>query len=122
MSAVAHIAAPISSALADPGPVLATAVRSTTYLLDSCMSAAGPQLESFILMSSAAAMIPKEPQSRPITESVWEDWAEEELDALGRQASASSIYVASKTASERSMWLFHNERQPRFAMTSINPG
>ncbi|KAI9037920.1 NAD(P)-binding protein [Aspergillus affinis] len=122
VQAVAHIAAPISSTFTDPSPILATAVQSTTGLLDSCVSAAGPNLKSFILMSSATTMIPKGLYAHLITEADWENWAEDEIAALGPRASASSIYVASKTASERAMWRFRNERGPPFSMTSINPG
>jgi nucleoside-diphosphate-sugar epimerase len=114
------MASPVSLSFTDPDPVMHTAVKGTTSILDSALKA-GPQLKSVVYISSIAAVAsPKEPPYI-YSEKDWNSFSEEEVQRLGKQTPGAQIYRASKTAAERAFWKFRDEQKPSFSMTAINP-
>jgi nucleoside-diphosphate-sugar epimerase len=122
VTAIAHLASPVSFWFKDPEPILHAAVNGTTTILKSAVNA-GPQLKTVVDMSSIAAIKPKAASNPPytITEKDWNDVAEAEVVRLGKDTPGPFIYSASKTAAEKAFWKFQKENNPAFAMTAINP-
>lgn len=115
------------------------AVNGALSILNSAYKHAGPQLESFVITSSFAAV--SDPSKRPYTFTAadWNTWAEAEHKKLGSDTPPTVLYPASKAAAERAIWDFRDEHKvctcsphsnrycgtnchkPPFAITSINP-
>jgi hypothetical protein len=72
-------------------------------------------------MSSIAAITSAKQPPYTFTEADWDDEAEAVVAKLGKQAPGGMIYRASKTAAERTLWKFRDEKQPKFTATSVNP-
>jgi nucleoside-diphosphate-sugar epimerase len=105
----------------DPEPVLHAAVVGTTTILASAYNNAGPQLKSVIMMSSIAAVKTQDQPPYTLTEKDWNNWAEKVIEEKGKETDGGTIYVGSKAASEKAFWKFKDEREPTWAMASINP-
>lgn len=120
MTVIAHLASPVSFHFSDPDPVIHAAVNGTKSILASALKA-GPQLKSFILLSSIVAIRTLTPAPYAFTEKDWNDWAEAKVAELGKNAPGPVIYSASKTASEKAFWAVRNSNKPSFTMTAINP-
>lgn len=120
VSAVAHLATPVSFSFDDPAPVLKTAVEGTMRVLES--SAKESSIRSFVLMSSIAAISGPKSDGHVFTESDWNTVSEALVASQGGDAPGLHIYAASKVAAERALWKFRDERKPGFTMTAINPG
>ncbi|KAI0003439.1 NAD(P)-binding protein [Xylariaceae sp. FL0662B] len=118
-SAVLHLAALMHEVwTADPREVVQMAVDGVTSILDSAAKA-GPQLQSVLLMSSAAAMFDVPPKTGVYSENDWNTTSEAAVQKLGRDAGGLHAYCASKSAAERAFWGFREGRKPRFSMATI---
>ncbi|KAH9909644.1 hypothetical protein F4778DRAFT_7626 [Xylariomycetidae sp. FL2044] len=119
--AILHLASPLGEIwTTDPREVVRMALESTISILDSAMTA-GPQLQSVVYMSSAAALFETPPESRIHSEEDWNTTSEPLIEELGSEAGGFNAYCASKTVSERAFWRFHKERKPAFGMTALQP-
>lgn len=125
VSAICHLASPISLQFTDPGPVMHAAVEGTQSLLRSALEHAGDQLEAFVLCGSSASMGLRSPDDHDsiFTEEDWNDSAVKAAQEMGTNTPGRLIYAASKTAAERAFWSFHQETrgQRHFSMTAVNP-
>jgi nucleoside-diphosphate-sugar epimerase len=105
----------------DPDPVIRTAVKGTTTVLQSAIEKAGSQLKAFVLTSSIAAIMNPRDPPHVYTEEEWNTWAEATVAERGKDTPGGAIYSASKTAAERAMWDFGKSQKPPFTLTAINP-
>lgn len=105
----------------DPDYVIKTAVEGTRSILESAKRIGGPQLKSFVLMPSIAAITgPKEPP-HTYTEDEWNEFSSDEVARLGEKAGGGQIYRASKTEAERALWKLRDVEKPSFYMATVNP-
>ena len=121
MTAIAHLAAPVSFYFKDPTPIIHAAVNGTKAILNSALIHAGSQLKTIVLMSSIAAVVNAHPPPYTLTENDWNNFAENMCEEQKRETPGPVIYCASKVAGEKAFWEFQKERQPPFTMTSLNP-
>ena len=119
VDAIAHLAAPVSLTFTDPEPVLKGAIEGTLRALEAAHKE--PSVKSFVLMSSIVAILSKKEGAYVFTEADWDDEAGPAVAKLGKDAPGGLIYQASKTAAERTLWRFRDEKKPRFTVTSVNP-
>lgn len=103
----------------DPEPVLKGAIEGTLRALEAAHKE--PSVKSFVLMSSIAAVLSTKEGPYTFTEADWNDQAEAVVAKLGKDAPSGMIYLASKTAAERTLWRFRDEKKPKFTITSVNP-
>jgi nucleoside-diphosphate-sugar epimerase len=120
VTAIAHLASPVSFTVTDPEPIIHAAVNGTKSILESALHA-GPQLKSFAVLSSIASVRNFTPAPYTFTEKDWNDWAEPAAAAQGKDAPWIAVYAASKVAAEKAFWAFRDEKKPSFAMTALNP-
>jgi nucleoside-diphosphate-sugar epimerase len=116
------MASPVSLEFTDPDPVLHAAINGTKTVLASAKRNAGPELQSFVLTSSMAAIMNDYPEPYIYTEEDWNSTAALAVAKLGKNTPGRQIYGASKTAAERAMWEFRDEQKPSFTLAAINPG
>ncbi|KAK4179555.1 putative oxidoreductase [Triangularia setosa] len=119
VTTVAHLAAPVSLSFTDPEPVLIAAVEGALRVLESAITE--PSVESFIFMSSIAAITDTESSKTSFDESDWNDSAERLVKELGTNTPGHIIYFASKTAAERAVWKFRDDYNPSFKIAALNP-
>ncbi|KAI1075643.1 NAD(P)-binding protein [Whalleya microplaca] len=118
-SAILHLAALMSEIwTADPQEVVRMAVDGVTSILDSAAKA-GSQLQSVVLMSSAAAIFDVPAKTGVYSEKDWNTTSESAVQNLGREAGGLHAYCASKSAAERAFWKFREQRKPKFSMATI---
>jgi nucleoside-diphosphate-sugar epimerase len=115
------MASPVSFNFTDPEPVLHAAVDGTKSILSSAYRKAGPQLRAYVQTSSVAAITNDEPGHYIYTERDWNTVSLPKVARLGKNSPGPDIYRASKTASERALWEFRDEKKPSFTLTTINP-
>jgi nucleoside-diphosphate-sugar epimerase len=120
VTSILHLATPVSFAFSDPSPIIHAAVNGTKSILNSALQA-GPQLTSFVLLSSVVAIMNGKPAPYTLTESDWNDWAEAKVAELGTNTPGPIIYSASKVAAEKAFWKVRKEKKPAFAMVALNP-
>jgi nucleoside-diphosphate-sugar epimerase len=120
VTSILHLASPVSFAFSDPEPVIHAAVNGTKAILDSALKA-GPELKNFVLLSSIVSVMNGKPAPYTLTEKDWNNWAEAKVAELGKNTPGPIIYSASKVAAEKAFWKFREERNPKFAMTALNP-
>ena len=120
VTAIAHLATPVSMGFTDPEPIINTAVNGTRSILYSALKA-GPQLKSFVVLSSVVAIMSSAQPPYVFTESDWNDWAEPTVAAKGKDAPGMAIYCASKVAAEKAFWAFKDQEKPSFTQTALNP-
>ncbi|KAL6707367.1 hypothetical protein ACN47E_004146 [Coniothyrium glycines] len=121
VTAIAHLAAPVSFDFTDPAPILHAAVNGTKTILESASAHAGPQLKTVVLTSSIAAVKNSHPAPYTFTEKDWNDTAEQMCAAKGADTPGPVIYAASKVAGEKAFWQFQKDKAPAFTMASVNP-
>lgn len=119
VTAVAHLAQPVSFAFSDPDYVIGTAVKGTRSVLESAAKEAG--IKNFVLMSSVAAIRDTRQEPRVYTEADWNDYDARTIAEKSDNVSGAMIYCASKAEGERELWRFQKERNPSFTMTAVNP-
>ncbi|KAI1376615.1 NAD(P)-binding protein [Hypoxylon crocopeplum] len=118
-SAIFHLASPVNETWTlHPAEVVRMAVSSTEGVLYSALKA-GPQLQSVVYMSSAAAIFDVPPEPGVYTEKNWNTTSEPAVTKLGSDAGGLHAYCASKTAAERMFLRFRDERKPAFGMTTV---
>ncbi|RDI80118.1 hypothetical protein Vi05172_g9813 [Venturia inaequalis] len=120
VTAICHMASPVSFSFTDPDYVINTAVGGTVSILKSALKA-GEQLKSVIYISSIAAIVGPQDAPYTFTEKDWNSFSEGEVARLGGDAGGPQIYLASKTAAERAFWKFREEHKPNFSQTAVNP-
>lgn len=120
VTAICHMASPVSFSFTDPDYVINTAVGGTVSILKSALKA-GEQLKSVIYISSIAAIVGPQEAPYTFTEKDWNSFSEGEVARLGGGAGGPQIYLASKTAAERAFWKFRDEHKPKFSQTAVNP-
>ncbi|KAF2175037.1 NAD(P)-binding protein [Zopfia rhizophila CBS 207.26] len=120
VTAIAHMASPVSFFFKDPEPVLHAAINGTKTILNSALKA-GPQLQTVVYTSSITAVKSAKEPHYVYDESDWNDYAEKEVERLGKDTPGPIIYSASKVAAEKAFWAFREEKKPSFTMTAINP-
>ncbi|PQE31400.1 hypothetical protein CJF32_00001967 [Rutstroemia sp. NJR-2017a WRK4] len=119
-----HTASPIDFTLTTYEATVIPAIQGSLTLLTSALHA-GPQLTSVVLTSSCSAIndIPPTP-THTFTEAdfAYTALSRAESDLLTHTPTPPrTLYSASKTASERAVWKFREEKHPPFAITTINP-
>ncbi|KAM0811824.1 hypothetical protein AB5N19_12180 [Seiridium cardinale] len=119
VTAIAHLASPVSLFFTDPDYVIGTAVKGTRSILES--TAKTRDLKHFVLMSSIVAVLDDKPQGHIYTELDWNESASEKVAKLGSEVPSNEIYFASKTLAEKEFWKYKQEKKPGFTMTSILP-
>lgn len=123
--AIIHVASPVDFSLTTLDAFLTPAVQGVTSILNSAAKDAGPQLRTFVLTSSIAAVADR--WAHPFgtgyayTES---DWNVNGLSVASNPDTFSPpvAYGASKTEAERAMWSFASTHKPSFACAAVNPG
>ncbi|KAJ4291166.1 hypothetical protein N0V90_010364 [Kalmusia sp. IMI 367209] len=120
VTAIAHLASPVSFGFKDPEPIIHAAVNGTKSILNSALQA-GPQLKTFVYLSSIAAVMSATPAPYTFTEKDWNDWAEAKVAELGKETPGPVIYSASKVAAEKAFWAFRGDQKPSFTQTALNP-
>ena len=102
-----HTASPMDFSVQNWTARVHPADESCTEILKSASKHAGPQLESFIFLSSAAVVLdPRQWDLYPRTGIEWHDCVEETRQKLGPQAAANTLYQASKSLAEKAVWDF----------------
>ncbi|KAK7920332.1 hypothetical protein PG985_008354 [Apiospora marii] len=119
--AILHLAAPVSEiyGATTPPEIVRKATSSTQGLLDSVVAHAGGGLASVVYMSSVAAMFEVEAEPRRHDETDWNQLAERAVEEMGTEAGPFNAYCAAKTASEKAVWRFREERRPGFGVTAV---
>ncbi|KAK7980072.1 hypothetical protein PG990_002936 [Apiospora arundinis] len=118
--AILHLASPVGEIFSTPPPeIVRRATSSTQGLLDSALAHGGEQLASVVYMSSTAAIFEVEPAPRAHDETDWNTTAEREVREKGDEAGPFNAYCAAKTAAERLLWSFREEKKPKFAVTAV---
>ncbi|KAK8129634.1 hypothetical protein PG999_002014 [Apiospora kogelbergensis] len=118
--AVLHLASPVGEIFETPAPeVVRKATSSTQEILDSALAHGGEQLKSLVYMSSTAAMFEVDPEPRRHDETDWNTTAEREVQEKGADAGVFNAYCAAKTASEKLVWRFREEKKPKFSVTAV---
>ncbi|KAH8680630.1 NAD dependent epimerase/dehydratase [Xylariales sp. PMI_506] len=121
VTAVVHLAQPVTMSSDDPDYVIGTAVRGTQNILET--AAHVESLKTFVLMSSVAALRPTSQQDGVVSAENWSD-ADGLAEALQKQnkpVPGPLVYAASKAAGERALWKFRDTKNPKFSITSLNP-
>ncbi|KAI0596721.1 hypothetical protein F4775DRAFT_283882 [Biscogniauxia sp. FL1348] len=119
--AILHIASPFGEIWTlPPSEIVRIAVESTSSILNAATKA-GPQLQSVVYVSSAAALFNTPVDNKTHTEEDWNTTSEKLVEELGSEAGGFNAYCASKTAAEKVFWKFHDEQEPSFGMTALQP-
>ena len=106
---IIHTASPINFSFNSWDQFVPIAVAGAVGILTSAYKHAGPQLESFVITSSVAAILDPSKIPYTFTEADWNTYSYDKAKELGDQAPAGLLYQASKTAAERSIWQFRDE-------------
>ncbi|PQE14092.1 hypothetical protein CJF31_00006631 [Rutstroemia sp. NJR-2017a BVV2] len=119
-----HTASPINFTLTSYDVTVVPAIQGSLTLLTSALHA-GPQLTSVVITSSCSAINDTPPTpTHTFTEADFAHTAlaRAESDFLTHTPTPPrTLYSASKTAAERSVWKFRSEQRPPFSITTINP-
>lgn len=110
VTAIIHTASPISSNNTKWDDAITPAVQGSLGILNSAYKHAGPQLESFVVTSSVAAIQDPSKVSHQFTEADWNEWAAPKA----KSGDTSALYSASKTLAERAIWEFKDQKKVRF--------
>lgn len=118
--AIVHTASPVDFTLTTVDEFFGPAVGGNLSILESAKYHAGPQLESFVVTSSVAAIADrwKQPPDHDYSEDDWNTSGE----AVARESfSAQVAYGASKAVAERALWDWAAANKPSWAVSAINP-
>lgn len=119
--AIIHTASPVDFTLTTVDAFVGPAVGGNLSILESAKTAAGPQLKSFVVTSSVAAIVDRWrlPADHAYTEADWNETGE----SVARETFTAPVaYGASKAAAERAVWTWAKENGPlTFAVAAINP-
>jgi nucleoside-diphosphate-sugar epimerase len=124
---ILHTASPVDFTLRTVSAFIHPAVQGNLSLLNSAVEFSGPQLESFVLTSSNAAVADRlaHPASEAFAYSE-ADWNNSALSlALESETSGNFAphiaYSASKAAAERALWDWAAKHKPSWALCAVNP-
>lgn len=118
--AIIHTASPVDFTLQSLDAFVTPAVSGNLSILNSALQHAVPQLRSFVLTSSIAAIADRwsNPPDHIYSEADWNTQSE----VQARQTFTAPVaYGASKTLAERALWKFQAEQKVPFACAAINP-
>ena len=102
-----HTASPMDFSVKDWNALVRPADESCSEILTSAIRHAGPQLESFVFLSSAVVrQDPRKPDLHPRTGVEWHDHVEEIRQRLGLRAATNVLFQASKSLAEKAVWDF----------------
>jgi nucleoside-diphosphate-sugar epimerase len=124
VSSIIHTASPIDFSLKTLEDFVGPAVQGNTSILASALQHAGPQLQSFVLTSSVAAVVDR--WAHPFTEPY--AYSESDWNINGPKIASSEpfnvgiAYSASKTLAERALWEFVEKEKPGFSCAAVHPG
>ncbi|KAF8879127.1 hypothetical protein BD779DRAFT_1676521 [Infundibulicybe gibba] len=113
VSAVQHIASPVTTTADDPQSVIRPAVEGTIGILQSALKSKSDLLKRIVVTSSTGAIQSFNYTSEPVirSETHWNDAVVALVEAKGRDAPGAAKYGASKTLAERAAWSFVNEHK-----------
>ncbi|KAF8879132.1 hypothetical protein BD779DRAFT_1552618 [Infundibulicybe gibba] len=113
VSAVQHIASPVTATADDPQSVIRPAVEGTIGILQSALKLKSELLKRIVIISSTSAIQSFNRTSEPVTvsETHWNDAAVALIKEKGRDARGGAKYEASKTLAERAAWSFVDEHR-----------
>jgi len=119
--AVAHVAS-ILSFDKDPAKVIPATVNATTSILNSCLAV--PSIKRFVYTSSSVAVSMPKPNVPCSFDS--SSWNEEDVKAAWApepwgDSHHWTVYAASKTEAEKTLWKFRDEKKPGFSINSVLP-
>ncbi|KAG4026914.1 hypothetical protein MFRU_035g00660 [Monilinia fructicola] len=124
VNGIFHTASPINFSLTTYAQMVDPAVSGTNTLLHSALKS-GPLLKTVVITSSVIAVVDFSTEAYTFTESDHASafLAKAQLDLQeGRESSSGVLYGASKTAADQAVWKFRDEQNPKWAITTINPG
>ena len=122
--AIFHLATPINFFNESTKDVLDPAVKGTVRLLEAAHTHAGSQLETFVYMSSFAALLdPDNTAYHHYTRESWNNSAEVAATKLleDEEDPFSTLYLASKVLAEHAAFRFQNDVRPSFRIMSVVP-
>ncbi|KAK4213398.1 hypothetical protein QBC37DRAFT_423043 [Rhypophila decipiens] len=120
-TAIVHIAAPVNIFTADPSSFMHASVEGIKQALNAAYENQDT-VQSFVFMSSTAAIISEKGGDYTFTEADWNMYAERMVAEKGVMAAPRHVvYEASKVAAEGEFWSFEERKAPKFAMTAVNP-
>ncbi|KAL8954562.1 MAG: hypothetical protein Q9183_007049, partial [Haloplaca sp. 2 TL-2023] len=120
-TSIIHTASPLSYSLTTWSTTVSIATSGALSILNSALNHARPQLQSFVLTSSfAACNDPSAALPKTFTENDWNEWAEAkaqsaDFESMDDLAKAKVLYPASKTAAEKAVWKWKDERRVSFS-------
>ncbi|KIX10295.1 uncharacterized protein Z518_01377 [Rhinocladiella mackenziei CBS 650.93] len=118
--AIIHTTSPVDFTLKTVDEFFGRAIGGNLSILDSAKDVAGSQLTSFVVTSSAAAIVDEWRQ--PLDYNYSEvDWNETGEKVARETFTAPVAYGASMAAAERALWNWVEENHSRFAVAAINP-
>lgn len=119
VTAIAHLAMPVSTSNTDVTEVYHTTIRGTLSIVESALQ--HPGIKTFILMSSSGAVLTVS-EPRDYSAADWNDEMVNMVEEKGAEAGGFPIYLASKVKSERAFWKLVEEKEPHFTVASLCPG
>ncbi|KAF9482967.1 D-lactaldehyde dehydrogenase [Pholiota conissans] len=111
VSAIEHLASPLTSTSDDPDEFIQPAVLGTVGILKSALKE-GPQIKRIVITSSILSVLSTVKSGRRVFNE--EDWADEFVNLvkeLGSKASGDAKYRASKMLAEKAAWEFVKEHK-----------
>ncbi|KAL1751107.1 hypothetical protein FB107DRAFT_222671 [Schizophyllum commune] len=122
VDAVEHTASPFHFRADDPQELIGPAVNGTRSILNSILKN-GHSVKRVVVTSSVAAIL--ESRSGPVvfTDKDWNQQSIDEVEKLGKGASAAAKYRASKTLAEKAAWELYNANKGKIQwdLITINP-
>lgn len=118
VTAVIHLATPVSMFSNDVDYLINTAVKGALSITESALQE--PSIKTFVLMSSITSVLSFTKPGK-FTEKDWNEESEALVKAQGAAAGGPAIYSTSKIGSERAFWKFVEEKKPHFTATALNP-
>ncbi|KAI0337610.1 NAD(P)-binding protein [Trametopsis cervina] len=112
VDAVLHTASPFHYHTDDPSEIIDPAVKGTTSILNSVLKH-GQSVRRFVLTSSIAAHMSTSYDSYPVSidDDSWNTTSEENIKKLGKEATQTDKYFASKTLAEKAFWEFYGQHK-----------
>ena len=120
-TAIIHTASPINFSFTTWDQFVPIAVAGAIGILTSAYKHAGPQLESFIITSSVAAIVDLTKRKYAFSEKDWNTYSYDRAKELGDEAPSAMLYQASKVAAERAVWEFKEKHNVRRNSSSTPP-
>jgi nucleoside-diphosphate-sugar epimerase len=121
IDAIIHAASPLRFDVEEPKDFIEPAVNGTLSILKRAIKA--PNIKRIVIVASTGCVFRTSSQPVVLSEKDWNDQAIEQVERLGREASTSDKYAASKTLAEKAAWTFYREHQAQinWDLVVINP-